>query len=60
MDNAFIKQVLSKIEKISQLRGQLQGVMFHSDQNSQYSSKSFRQRLWRYQIKQSMSRRGNC
>ena len=45
MDNAFIKQVLSKIEKISQLRGQLQGVMFHSDQNSQYSSKSFRQRL---------------
>ena len=36
------------------------GVMFHSDQGSHYTSKAFRQRLWRYRIKQSMSRRGNC
>lgn len=35
-------------------------LMFHSDQGSQYSARQFRQRLWRYQIKQSMSRRGNC
>jgi transposase InsO family protein len=35
-------------------------MMFHSDQGSQYSARQFRQRLWRYQIKQSMSRRGNC
>ena len=34
--------------------------MFHSDQGSQYGSKSFRQRIWRYRMKQSMSRRGNC
>ncbi|WP_255263755.1 transposase domain-containing protein, partial [Pseudomonas aegrilactucae] len=33
---------------------------FHSDQGSQYGSRSFRQRLWRYRFKQSMSRRGNC
>ena len=36
------------------------GVMFHSDQGSTYTSRNYRQLLWRYQIKQSMSRRGNC
>ncbi|RMR52329.1 ISPsy12, transposase OrfB [Pseudomonas syringae pv. actinidiae] len=29
-------------------------------QGSQYGSRSFRQRLWRYRMGQSMSRRGNC
>lgn len=29
-------------------------------QGSQYGSRSFRQRLWRYRMRQSMSRRGNC
>ena len=48
------------LDQAYQLRGKPQGVMFHSDQGSQYSSKTFRQRLWCYQIKQSMSRRGNC
>jgi len=43
-----------------ELRGKPVSVMFHSDQGSQYSARQFRQRLWRYQIKQSMSRRGNC
>lgn len=41
-------------------RGKPEGVMFHSDQGCQYSSLGYRQRLWRYQLKQSMSRRGNC
>lgn len=41
-------------------RGRPQGVMFHSDQGMHYTSKKFRQTLWRSQIKQSMSRRGNC
>ena len=41
-------------------RGRPQNVLFHSDQGSQYGSRSFRQRLWRYRFKQSMSRRGNC
>jgi putative transposase len=41
-------------------RGKPTGVMFHSDQGCQYTSRLFRQRLWRYRIKQSMSRRGNC
>ncbi|MNF38206.1 Integrase core domain protein [compost metagenome] len=41
-------------------RGRPQGLMFHSDQGSHYSSLAFRQLLWRYRIRQSMSRRGNC
>nr|WP_156129930.1 IS3 family transposase [Aeromonas australiensis] len=41
-------------------RGRPQGVMFHSDQGSHYTSRRFRQQLWRYQLTQSMSRRGNC
>ena len=36
------------------------GVMFHSDQGSHYTSLEYRRYLWRYRIKQSMSRRGNC
>ncbi|HDS1209353.1 TPA: IS3 family transposase, partial [Shewanella algae] len=41
-------------------RGRPKDLMFHSDQGSHYTSHRFRQQLWRYQIKQSMSRRGNC
>jgi putative transposase len=36
------------------------GLVFHSDRGSQYASKVFRRRLFRYRMKQSMSRRGNC
>jgi putative transposase len=41
-------------------RGCPQGVMFHSDQGSHYSSRAYRQKLWHYRMEQSMSRRGNC
>jgi len=41
-------------------RGRPENVMFHSDQGCHYTSRKYRQLLWRYQIKQSMSRRGNC
>lgn len=41
-------------------RGKPKGVLFHSDQGMHYTSKKLRQTLWHYQIKQSMSRRGNC
>lgn len=37
-----------------------EGVMFHSDQGSHYTSLLFRQHIWRYRMRQSMSRRGNC
>jgi len=41
-------------------KGKPKEVMFHSDQGSHYTSKSYRQLLWRFQMKQSLSRRGNC
>jgi putative transposase len=41
-------------------RGRPEGVMFHSDQGCHYTSLKFRQKLWIYRTKQSMSRRGNC
>lgn len=41
-------------------RGKPSGVTFHSDQGVQYTSLAFRQLIWRYQMNQSMSRRGNC
>ena len=43
-----------------ELRGHPKGIMFHSDQGCHYTSRKFRQLLWRFKIKQSMSRRGNC
>jgi len=41
-------------------RGKPTEVIFHSDQGSHYTSRKFRQSIWRYQLTQSMSRRGNC
>jgi len=41
-------------------RGRPKRVMFHSGQGCHYTSKQYRRLLWRYRIKQSMSRRGNC
>jgi len=41
-------------------RGKPKGLIFHSDQGCHYTSITYRRLLWRYQIKQSMSRRGNC
>ncbi len=43
-----------------ELRGKPNDLLFHSDQGSHYTSLAFRQTLWRFQIQQSMSRRGNC
>ncbi|WP_376765285.1 IS3 family transposase [Vibrio cholerae] len=56
-DSELTKQALSMA---FEQRGRPKGVMFHSDQGSHYTSRSFRQLLWRYQITQSLSRRGNC
>lgn len=41
-------------------RGRPKGVMFHSDQGSHYTSIAYQRLLWRYRMKPSMSRRGNC
>ncbi len=52
--------VIKALDRAYEMRGRPQGVLFHSDQGSQYGSRHFRQRLWRYRMTQSMSRRGNC
>ncbi|MBH3362910.1 IS3 family transposase [Pseudomonas sp. URMO17WK12:I11] len=52
--------VIKALDMAYEQRGRPQNVLFHSDQGSQYGSRGFRQRLWRYRFKQSMSRRGNC
>ena len=52
--------VVAALDMAYMQRGQPSDVMFHSDQGSQYASRLFRQRLWRYRMVQSMSRRGNC
>ena len=53
-------QMIKALDMAYEQLGRPQKVLFHSDQGSQYGSRSFRQRLWRYRFKQSMSRRGNC
>ncbi|HBP1009538.1 IS3 family transposase [Pseudomonas aeruginosa] len=52
--------VINALDMAYEQRGRPQQVLFHSDQGSQYASRLFRQRLWRYRMQQSMSRRGNC
>lgn len=52
--------VIHALERAYQQRGKPSGVLFHSDQGVQYTSMAYRQRLWRYRMRQSMSRRGNC
>ncbi|MDI3950921.1 IS3 family transposase [Pseudomonas aeruginosa] len=52
--------VIKALDMAYKQRGKPQQVLFHSDQGSQYASRLFRQRLWRYRMQQSMSCRGNC
>ena len=52
--------VVKAMDHVWEQRGQPEKVMFHSDQESQYASRKFRQRLWRYRMTQSMNRRDNC
>lgn len=50
---AFINAVKSQY-------AMLEGIIFHSDQGSQYGSEEFRSKLSIYGMRQSMSRRGQC
>ncbi len=56
-DTALIS---SALRMACETRGQPRDVMFHSDQGSQYTGLKYQQLLWRYRIRQSVSRRGNC
>jgi putative transposase len=52
--------VIKALDEAWNRRGKASAVMFHSDQGSQYMSLKLLQRVWRYKMLQSMSRRGNC
>ena len=52
--------VVKALDHAWEQRRRPEKVMFPSAQGSQYASRKFRQRLWRYRMQQSMSRRGNC
>lgn len=58
--NADTALISSALRMAYETRGQPRDVMFHSDQGSQYTGLKYQQLLWRYRIKQSVSRRGNC
>ncbi len=59
-DKPDAELAIKALEMAYQQRGCPSGVLFHSDQGCQYGSRAFRQRVWRYRMTQSMSRRGNC
>ncbi len=59
-ENSDAELTCSALRIAYESRGRPKSVLFHSDQGSQYSSIKHTQLLWRYKIRQSMSRRGNC
>lgn len=59
-ETADSQLVISALNDAVMRRGRHQDLLFHSDQGVQYSSLGFKQHLRNYQIRQSMSRKGNC
>lgn len=59
-DKSNVELAIKALEMAYQQRGCPSGMLFHSDQGNQYGSRAFRQRLWRYRMTQSMSRRDHC
>ncbi|MCU5657409.1 MULTISPECIES: IS3 family transposase [Bacillus] len=54
-----LKLVLDTLKKAKKKRN-VKGILLHSDQGSQYTSRQYNQLLKKYRMKASMSRRGNC
>lgn len=54
------QQVTTMLDIALTKHKKLNGLIFHSDQGWQYQMKSYRDRLSKNGIKQSMSRKGNC
>jgi putative transposase len=52
--------VCNALDAAVRIRKPKPGLIFHSDRGSQYASRAFRRRLWRYRMEQSMSRKGDC
>jgi putative transposase len=52
--------VISALENAYKRQHPEEGLLFHSDRGTQYASHDFQNKLKRYQMKPSMSRKGNC
>ncbi|WP_240923520.1 IS3 family transposase [Paenibacillus sp. RUD330] len=52
--------VLDALKMAHDAKRPLQGLLHHSDRGSQYASHEYRSQLTQYNMKASMSRRGNC
>jgi len=51
---------ISALNKAHALRKPRPGLIVHCDRGSQFASKAYRDQLAKYEMKQSMSRKGNC
>jgi len=52
--------VLEALDMAVKARRPAPGLVHHSDRGSQFASKAYQRRLWRYRMKGSMSRKGDC
>jgi transposase InsO family protein len=52
--------VLAALDQAYEAQKPPEGLIHHSDRGSQYASEEYRSRLQQYQMKASMSRKGNC
>jgi transposase InsO family protein len=59
-DRMTASLVCEALDDAARARRPPPALTFHSDRGSQYASRAFRRRLWRYRMRQSMSRKGNC
>lgn len=61
MDERMTKSlVLKALERAYGQQGKPKGILHHSDRSSQYASHDYQARLKEYNMKGSMSRKGNC
>lgn len=61
MDERMTKSlVLKALERAYMQQGKPKGILHHSDRGSQYASLEYQARLKEYNMKGSMSRKGNC
>ena len=61
MDERMTKELVIKaLDRAYMQQGKPQGILLHSDHGSQYASHNYKARLKEYNMKGSMSRKGNC
>jgi transposase InsO family protein len=60
-DSSMSKElVITALDRAYQREHPQKGLLHHSDRGSQYASYDYQQRLKKYQMKPSMSRKGDC